>query len=136
MNSIHIFIHGQPSPQGSKTGFRRRDGSVGVRPATKTERPWRQLVVDMLSREWRGPPMEGGLELTLTFALLRPKSVSFKKRPTPSTRPDIDKLLRAVMDALKLAGAIREDGQIVSVQMLKEYRGVPGVGLEVRKLSG
>lgn len=133
---LRIFIHGKPSSQGSKTAFRRRDGSMGVRPATKTERPWRQLVVDMMSEEWEGPPMEGAVELTMTFAFVRPKSGEGKKRPSPSVKPDAEKLQRAVQDALKLAGVIRDDGQIVAWQGLKEYRDVPGVEIEVRKLQG
>lgn len=134
-DTFRVFVHGQPSPQGSKIGGRRKDGKFFTRPATRTERPWRHLMVNMMSEKWTGSPMEGGLELTLAFALLRPKSVSPKKRPHPSTRPDGDKLERAVMDALKLAGVIREDGQIVSCQWLKEFRAVPGVQIELRKLE-
>jgi len=134
MNSIRIFVHGKPSSQGSKVAGQRKDGRYFVRPATKTERPWRQLVVDMLSQKWEGPPIEGGFELTMTFAFVRPKSGEGKKRPSLSVRPEGDKLQRAVQDALKLAGVIREDGQMVAWQGVKEYRARPGVEIEVREL--
>jgi Holliday junction resolvase RusA-like endonuclease len=46
----------------------------------------------------------------------------------PATRPDIDKLLRAVLDALTGLVFV-DDGQVVTVNMAKEYANVTGVEL-------
>lgn len=131
-DTFRVFVRGRASSQGSKTGFRRRDGSVGVRPATKTERPWRQLLVDMISEQWEGPPWQGPLELTLRFLFLRPKADKHRVWHTP--KPDIDKVLRAVMDALKLGGAIAKDEHVVSSSQVKMSSDIPGVELELRRL--
>jgi len=133
--TFRIFVQGKASSQGSKIGFKRRDGTVGVRPASTTERPWRQLLTDRISQEWEGPPWDDAFELTMTFAFVRPKSGEGKKRPWPSVRPDGDKLQRAVQDALKLAGAITEDSRMVSWVGLKTYAAIPGVEIELRRLA-
>jgi Holliday junction resolvase RusA-like endonuclease len=133
-DTFRVFVQGKASSQGSKVGGKRRDGTVFTRPATKTERPWRQLLTDRISQEWDGPPWDGALELTMTFAFVRPKSGEGKKRPWPSVRPDGDKLQRAVQDALKLAGAIVQDSHIVSWVGQKVYRDIPGVEIELRRL--
>jgi len=133
-DTFRVFVQGKASSQGSKVGGKRRDGTVFTRPATKTERPWRQLLTDRISQEWVGPPWDGALELTMTFAFVRPKSGEGKKRPWPSVRPDGDKLQRAVQDALKLAGAIVQDSHIVSWVGQKVYRDIPGVEIELRRL--
>jgi hypothetical protein len=41
-------------------------------------------------------------------------------------RPDADKLARAVLDAITESGTIRDDAQVVSLQVRKRY-GQPGV---------
>lgn len=46
-------------------------------------------------------------------------------RPWPSSKPDLDKLIRAIGDALT-GTVLQDDSRIVAVQAWKEY-GVPGV---------
>ena len=41
----------------------------------------------------------GPVELRVTFRLTRPKSVSVKKRPLPCVMPDLDNLVKSVLDA-------------------------------------
>ena len=131
-DTFRIFVHGKASSQGSKVAGRRRDGSLFTRPATKTERPWRQLLVDMISEQWEGPPWQGPLELTLRFIFLRPQNDKHRVWHTP--KPDIDKVLRAVMDALKLGGAIAKDEHVVSSSQVKVSGEIPGVEIELRRL--
>jgi len=40
----------------------------------------------------------GPVELRLTFRMARPKSVSAKKRPLPCVKPDLDNLIKSVLD--------------------------------------
>lgn len=66
------------------------------------------------------------IDITMVFIMQRPKSV---KRPLPSVAPDLDKLVRGVLDALT-GIAYADDSQVVSIHAHKIYGATPGV--EVR----
>ena len=71
--------------------------------------------------------------VSLGFAFLRPKSVSKKKRPYVTVKPDVDKLARAVLDAM--TGVVfRDDAQVVKLEVEKQYSAMAGVGIAVRWL--
>jgi Holliday junction resolvase RusA-like endonuclease len=75
------------------------------------------------------PLMSGAIRMTLTFALNRPHghwSVKGELKASaprsPSGRPDLDKLIRAALDAL--TGVVyRDDAQIVMLYARKVYAG-------------
>lgn len=72
--------------------------------------------------------------MELYFTLERPPSVSVRKRPYPITKPDADKLARAVWDALK--GIIyADDSQVVRLTLAKDYGDAPGVIIQVWELG-
>ena len=74
---------------------------------------------------WTGP-----IELMICFRLPKPKSLQKKSKVWHTTRPDLDKLLRSVNDALQ--GVIyANDSQIVSIHCWKEYSDEPGIDVEV-----
>ena len=58
-----------------------------------------------------------GVSLDVRVEFIKPKSA---KQLTPSVRPDLDKLLRAVLDALTNV-AYQDDSQVVSVTTVKAY---------------
>lgn len=134
-DTFRVFVRGIPQPQGSKTNIRNEAGGiVGSRESCKGLKSWRQQVREVVTAAWDGPPWDGPIEMSLRFQMLRPKSVSQKKRPRPSVYPDGSKLQRAVEDALVQAGALRDDALIVSWQGIKEYSEIPGVEIELRRL--
>lgn len=103
---LRVLIEGRPIPQGSK----RRVGRQMVESSAQL-RPWRARVAHEIGMEaertgWRLVPAGTPVRVDVTFS-----------RPA-SGRPlgDIDKLCRAVCDALSRppigAGAIHDDGQI------------------------
>ena len=58
--------------------------------------------------------------ISLTFNILRPKSVSSKKRPEVTVKPDLDKLTRAVIDAM--TGIMYDDDcQVIHILAKKQY---------------
>ena len=72
-------------------------------------------------------PEEGALKAEITFGIPIPKRVSKKRREemvlgrdSPTRRPDLDNLVKAVMDALN-GVAYRDDSQIVTVVGRKRY---------------
>jgi len=150
-DTFRIFVRGVPVPKGSLRAFvvkTKRAAIAGERMSEQhfahraivtsdnpKTRPWERLLRERISAEWEGPAWDGPLELTVTFSLLRPKSVSAKKRLWPDVRPDLDKLARAVKDALTGSGALRDDAQIVALVAEKRYGDEPGVMIELRKLG-
>ena len=137
--ALTIDVIGTPAAQGSKIANR---FGHGVRDANdKTLRPWRAEVAGtvattMAENHWT--TLDGPIEVELTF--LHPRIASHygtgrnQGRLKPSaphwkaTAPDIDKLTRAVLDALTAAAAIRDDARVarlvVEDQWANEWSGV------------
>lgn len=90
---------------------------------------WRMAVAAAARKAWNGaPPISCGLELDLDFFLPRPTTV---RRVLHTVRPDRDKLLRAVADAL--AGIIYvDDSQAIGGQTRKHYASNVGPGVRIR----
>lgn len=123
---IEFTVAGVPAPQGSKV--RTAWGMREDNPATK---PWRSAVAWEATAAMAGAaPMAGPLELAALFYFPRPKShyrtgkhADILKDSAPfycATKPDADKLLRAIGDAL--TGIVfRDDSQFVKVTATKLY---------------
>ena len=77
-------------------------------------------IIQALYSENGGELYDGAVSLMLTFSFVRPKSVSAKKRPHHIVKPDIDKLTRAVLDALTHY-AYDDDSQVVDLHVRKLY---------------
>ena len=136
---LDFFAEGTPVPQGSKNAYVRGGRAVLV-DANPRLKSWRALV-----REAAEAAMEdAGWEMLdepcrvyLGFTMPRPK------RPrwwVPAVKPDLDKLTRAVFDALTDAGVWRDDSRVVRMEVTKKYESeeegaVPGVWVEVKPLN-
>ncbi len=74
--------------------------------------------------------------MSVTFVLPRPKSAP-KRRIWPEVKPDLDKLVRALCDALTQCGAWGDDAQLIHLTATKRYVGtsdildVPGVVVDI-----
>jgi Holliday junction resolvase RusA-like endonuclease len=89
---------------------------------------WRTMVA-LAARKAGAFPVPNPVEMTIEFRLARPKTV---KRNLPYVAPDLDKLIRAVLDALTGIAYV-DDGQVVSINSSKVY-GEPGVSVSVISL--
>ena len=129
MNGIEFFVEGIPASQGSK----RHVGRGILIESSKRVKPWRSDV-RIAAQEARGDrlpvPKPGPIYLTLTFWFPRPKShygtgrnADILKPSAPASmtvKPDIDKLERAILDAL--TGVLWEDdSQVVHLTATKRY---------------
>ena len=125
---LSVFIPGQPKPQGSKIAGRRKDGSIFMREANKSARPWRTVVIEAL-KPIAADTLDGAVRVHLHFYMPMLK----KPIPHPITRSsyDIDKLSRSILDALTLSGVIKDDSQVVTLIATKEYSERPGVQIQV-----
>lgn len=77
-------------------------------------------------------PVEGGVKVSCTFVFHRPKSV--KNRTMPWVKPDLDKLIRAVLDGLTGVAYV-DDSQVTLLKASKVYGGTEGVWLEIEQIG-
>ncbi len=121
MSKVSFWVPGSPAPQGSK----RHVGKGILIESSKAVGPWRERVALAAHNAMSGhPPLVGPVEVQLRFCLLRPKSAP--KRPTPAVkRPDLDKLVRAVFDALTHV-CFADDSQVIELIATKELVPPPG----------
>lgn len=129
LEQIEFWVDGIPVPQGSKSLFRGRmvDANAGLKP-------WRKTVAKAAGEALAGRQGFGdAVCVLLDFYMPRGKTV---KRPRPSTRPDLDKMIRAIFDSLTTAQVWGDDGLAVSVHAAKYYADdQPGVNVKVRLLA-
>lgn len=128
-----FFVPGIPQPQGSKTAFvNRHTGRAAITDQNKVRlAPWRSTVTAIAAKQATGDRLEGPVLLELSFQFVRPKSVSASKRPFPTVKPDLSKILRAVEDAITDSGLWRDDALVVKAQLEKVYAERPGVQVRI-----
>jgi Holliday junction resolvase RusA-like endonuclease len=130
-NALQAFdddVEGTPEPQGSSRAFMHKGRPI-ITSANRKLRPWRaRLDASFRARVGDHTPMIGPVSVTMTFRMPRPKShtgsnglTPSASEASPSTRPDVDKLARAVNDALTTAGVISDDSQITRMIAAKRY---------------
>lgn len=98
----HFFVPGIPKPQGSKRAFMNpKIGRPVIVEDNKGTRDWRHDVRAMAVEHTKERISEGPVAITLKFIMKRPVSTP-KTKPTPPAikKPDLDKLERAILDAL------------------------------------
>jgi Holliday junction resolvase RusA-like endonuclease len=148
--ALTFTVTGDPVPQGSHRIVGRLPKVAGARPrrgrivdSNKALVPWRRLVAFQAHRAAvrdLPTPFEGPLVLTVAFTLRKGPSV---RRTWPAVKPDLDKLVRAIGDALSDAGNVwGDDGQVVTIVASKWYVGqgqhaldIPGVTVTVGPLE-
>jgi len=120
------FIPGKPEPQGSTKAF-----VVGGRARVTSDNtnlmPWRALAVTKLqemARDWPLPLFSGAVYVQVEFVFPRLKShpkTAKGAQPEHTVKPDIDKLLRALYDAMTVTGVVRDDACITKGWQSKRY---------------
>ncbi len=116
---IQFTVYGKPVPQGSMSSF-----NGHVTSANKRLKPWRQQLSET-AMALRLTPIgkHKPVRIALDFYFERPASVSEKKRPFMTVKPDGDKLMRAVFDAMT-GTVVTDDAQFVDFRARKFY-GIP-----------
>ncbi len=127
---IRFEVRGLPVPQGSTRAWVLH-GKPVITSSAKGLGTWRRLVADVAQNHAPKEPWEGPVEIELEFGLPKPKSAPKRKRVWPDKRPDLDKLTRAVLDALTYV-VFADDSQVVRIHASKDY-GPPGVVVEIRR---
>lgn len=131
---VHVTIPGIAQPQGSARAFRR-----GARVIVTSDNPklagWRDRVAWGLRDAFAGHPRyDGPVHLDVAFTFVRPRGA--QRRAFPAVRPDLDKCVRAIGDALTDAGVWRDDAQLVILSATKRYGEAPAVEIRAWALDG
>jgi len=85
---------------------------------------WRSQIA-LAARQAGATPADGSIAINMTFTMNKPRTVT---RPHPTVAPDLDKLVRAVLDGLT-AIAYRDDAQVTAITAKKIYGERPGVNI-------
>jgi crossover junction endodeoxyribonuclease RusA len=133
MREIRFTAFGRPQPQGSKNAFKHGNRVVLVE-ASKGLKPWRSVVA-LAAKEFHATVqdhslIEGAVSVELLFHFVPGKTV---KREFMTTKPDVDKTSRAILDAL--SGVVwKDDSQVVDLHARKVYGLVDMVQVVVTEL--
>ena len=141
MTSRTVVVRGVPAAQGSK----RHVGNGRMDEMSKRLGPWRAAIAEAIVEWQRDPILSGPVAVSLTFTMPRPKSHYGTGRNADRLKPnapdwvstavgDIDKLCRAVLDAITEAGAWRDDSQVALLSAYRLY-GAPGVTITVQRIE-
>ena len=116
---VEFFVHGRPQPQGSTKAFMPKGVRFPVVTSDNAKlKPWRQQVAGMAATIAQGITLDA-VRVQCEFSFLRPKSTSMKVLHK-TTKPDLDKLVRAVLDSL--TGIVfRDDSQVIAVIATKAF---------------
>ena len=118
--SVHVLIHGHPATQGSKKAFIRGKKAVLVEMDPKLPE-WRAAVTKA-AKAAVGPgwvPRDGPVSVRGIIRLPRPAKSKFGD--LPAGPPDLDKLQRAIGDALTNSKVITDDARIVHWDIRKAW---------------
>lgn len=113
----------EPATQGSKRAL----GNGVMVETNKRLRPWRCLVTDA-ALSTQHPITTAPVSVSITFRFLRPQSHYNKRGLSPRApqhltskqKGDIDKLTRAILDALT-GTLLHDDSQVVQLSAHKRY---------------
>lgn len=117
---VRFVAYGVPTTEGNLATGQRRDGSRFSRHVNpKGLDAWR-TTLGWAARAVAGQPFENGVVTVVRFFMQPPKSLPKTKLVRHQKRPDYDKLVRAVNDAL--TGILwRDDSQVFSSLVEKHY---------------
>lgn len=139
LRGMNFRVRGIPVPQGTARAFVAGGRAYLATDANRSSSPigaWRGAIAREAQLVMGDSPLiEAPVEVTATFSLPRPRSLA-KRITQPDAKPDIDKLARALLDAMT-GVVIRDDAQVVDLQLRKVYDDEqPGVVVNVLELPG
>lgn len=145
MARFELWVPGRPVPQGSLRPMVSKSTGQAFIKNSSVLMAWRSKVTswaieaqaEQMHTKRLDFPLEGPIGVELLFYLARPKHhygtgknaavVKDSSPAKPASAPDIDKLTRAVFDALTDAKVWHDDGQVVWVRVVKMWGDQEGV---------
>ena len=119
---LDVFVAGLAAPQGSK----RHVGRGVMIESSKAVKPWREDVRGACLAVWAAAaegaalgPLDCPVSVEIEFVRKRPASTPKRRTPAATTAPDVDKLARAVLDAVGSAGVWVDDSRVIRLVATK-----------------
>ena len=129
MDEIELRVYGLPAPQGSKKIIRGRL----IEASGEKLKKWRKAIADACQELPKQDIVLSPVGVEVEFFLPRPASVKQSKRPLPIVPPDLDKLLRGLLDGIGQSEAIwKDDAQVVEIKAKKTYADGTDPGARIR----
>ena len=140
-----IFVAGNPVPKGSAKAFMRKGARFPsvVQDNAEKQRPWASLIAYSAMEAGMQMIDSESVSIEIIFTMRRPRSHfgtgkngSKLKESAPvwhTGKPDLDKLVRCVKDALT-GVAWSDDSQVAVVKASKAYGPSPGALITVSKI--
>ena len=140
---VEFFVGGEPVPQGStKSFYIKKLNRVVTTHGNKNTNRWRERIAheaqctdEARNCTFFSDDRRQGYDVQLSFVFTKPKSTP-KKHKLNTKRPDLDKLIRAVLDGITDV-LIPDDALVVSITASKCYGGCdqpPGLQIKVTRL--
>jgi len=118
---ISFFVAGEPAPKGSTRSFY-TGGKVITTNANRRTKDWEMRIATEAQACAAGTGRahtDKAVRIVARFVLIRPKSLP-KKVVHDIKKPDLDKLIRAVLDGIT-GILVRDDSQLVDIRATKQY---------------
>jgi Holliday junction resolvase RusA-like endonuclease len=142
-DEIRFFVAGDPQPKGSTRSFYvKKIERVVTTTTNKNTKQWQLRIATEAQHanesrrvSFYKPDKECGYEVEAMFLFTRPKSLPKKVR-TNTKRPDLDKLVRALLDGLADI-LLPDDSQVIRIKAAKRYiepGETPGAEIRVRRI--
>jgi Holliday junction resolvase RusA-like endonuclease len=140
---ISVFVSGDPKGQPRPRAFA-FNGKARVYDAGTAE-GWKSQIAEAL-KPWAGTMEPGPIAVRAAFYFRRPKGhfrTNGQIKPAAPARhtqkPDVDNLLKALLDCGSVIGLWRDDDQVVRADTSKHWAGGdagPGLQLDINTLEG
>ena len=132
MTFFSAVIEGNPVPQGSF----RHVGNGRIISANPKLNDWRHTIATQIAQQTHHRLIDDPVTVQLLFTLERPKSVSRERRERPTVKPDLDKLIRATLDAISLeryCQILKDDSIVTDIRAAKRYADnlAPGLWIQI-----
>ncbi|MEM6533134.1 MAG: RusA family crossover junction endodeoxyribonuclease [Myxococcota bacterium] len=139
MTLLDVVIPGDPVGKG-RPRCSCRGGKPRMRTPEKT-RQWEEHAAEAMELEWRGrEPIARPVAVTVVTYRRWPKSrgETVESEPYCTVGNDLDNEVKAILDAMQLAGVLDDDKSVVEVTAAKRWatRGEPRVWVRVRGVRG
>jgi crossover junction endodeoxyribonuclease RusA len=123
-----FVVLGQPVPQGSM----KHVGGGRIVSKSPKLKEWREKIAQVVREQAGEPAHPDPVSVTVIFTFNKPKTVT---RELPTVPPDLDKLQRAIGDALSIdCKYLIDDAQIIEWHAEKVYGTPAGVVIQISKI--
>ena len=130
---IQFFISGRPVPQGRPRTFWHKGlrRFCTINP-TESE-AWKETVTAKAFPYRPKEPIDFPVRVKLDFYIAKP--IGKTEKIWADVRPDLDNLIKAILDGLQNARFFRDDARVVWIEARKQYSQDGRVGVDVTVLA-